>query len=130
MKALSKDQEKEKVALIDSIRDAHAALEASVITYNAAMEKEQREVRSKLVDLNEKLQEAKGWAEGLAGDMQNYYDERSENWQEGDNGQNYDAWKSEYENFSPDDLEIDFHEDLEVPECTGADDLETLPDEP
>jgi len=94
------------------------------------MAEEQSNVKEKLDSLNAKIREAGEWAEGLFSDMQSYYDERSDKWQEGDAGQSYDAWKSEYESLDVDEVDIEFPEDLEVPGCDVADNLESLPDEP
>ena len=130
MKALSKEQDQKKIDLVDAIRTAHDELETAITEYNAAMEEEQDKVQGKLNALNEKIREASDWATGIASEMQSYYDEKSERWQEGENGENYLSWKEEYEGLSTDDVEIDFPEDMEVPVCDVADDLESLPDEP
>jgi len=130
MKALSKDQSKQKGTLIDDIRTAHAELGTAVIEYNAAMEKAKDEVQGKLNALNEKLQEAGEWVGGITSDMQSYYDEKSERWQESEPGQNYSSWKEDHESLSFDEVEIDFPEDLELPDCGVADELDGLSDEP
>jgi chromosome segregation ATPase len=130
MKALSKGQGKEKADLIDGVRTAHAELETAIGTYNEALTEEKGKVQEKLDALNAKIHEVKEWTVDLASDMQNYHDEKSERWQEGENGQNYSSWKDGYENLDTDDVEIEFPEDLEVPACAVADDLENLPDEP
>ena len=130
MKALDKDQEKKKTDLVDAIRTAQAELETAITNFNSVVEDEQDKVNGKLNALNEKIGEAREWAEGIASDMQSYYDEKSERWQEGDNGQNYSSWKEEYENLSADEVEVTFPDDLEVPDCTVAEDLENLPSEP
>jgi hypothetical protein len=130
VKALDKAQQQDKATLVDAIREANSELEVVIDAYNLVLAKEKAKVQEKLAAVNAKVREAKEWAEGIAADMQNYYDEKSENWQEGEKGQNYDSWKTDYENFSPDDLEIDFPDDLEVIAADAADDLENLPDEP
>jgi hypothetical protein len=131
VKALSKEQEKEKAELVDAIRAAHTKLEDALGVFNARLVEEQGDVQEKLDALNAKLQEASEWAEGVVSEMQDYYDERSEKWQEGDDGQNYDAWKDGYEDLDFEDLKIDFPEEIGIPDCPSvADDLEALPDEP
>jgi hypothetical protein len=130
MKALSKSDEKKKAELVDAIRMANTDLQAAIEEYDKAVTAEQAKVKEALKAVNAKIQEAKEWAEGIASEMQEYYDEKSERWQEGDNGQQYSEWKDSYENFSPDDLEIEFPEELEVVAADAADDLENLPDEP
>lgn len=130
MKAISRAEGLKKTALVDAIRTAHSELETAIADYNATMEGAKDVVQGKLNELNVKIHEAKDWAEGIASDMQEYYDEKSERWQEGENGENYSNWKDGYENLDTDDVEITFPDELEVPECAVADDLESLPDEP
>jgi hypothetical protein len=127
MTALDKEQEKKKLALIDAIRAAHAELETAIKGYNVVMEEEKDKVQGKLNILNEKIEEAKEWVESIAWDMQYYYDGETEDWQESENGQDYLAWKDEYEAFSTDSVDVDFPNDLDMPECDLADELENLP---
>lgn len=130
MKALDKEQEKKKGELVDAIRSAHAELETAIKAFNETVETAKDEVQGKLNTLNEKITEAGEWTESIASDMDSYYEEKSERWQEGEKGQEYSAWKEEYENFSADSVDVDFPDDIEVPDCTVGDDLENLPDEP
>jgi hypothetical protein len=130
MKSLSKNEVGQKTALIGEIRTAHEALEAAINNYNSVMEAEKNKVTEKLDTLNSRIQEAGEWVEGIVSDMSSYYGDKSEKWQEGENGQNYANWMNGYESFDADKVDIDFPEDIEVPDCEVADELENLPDEP
>lgn len=114
MKKIGKDQEKEwsKHIMVlrghkDTIQNAIDALEQARDEYNGA------------------LQEARDFRDQVVADMEDYYDDRSEAWQEGDAGSAYVEWKDEWETIELEDF------DPPIPELPEDDDnLENLPSEP
>jgi hypothetical protein len=79
---------------------------------------------------NERVDDARAFAEGVASEMDDYMSDRSDRWQESDAGSAYSAWKEEWENadFSP--LDMEDLPTVEEPELTAAETLEQLPEEP
>jgi len=130
MKALNQEQTKRKGELIDEIRTAHNELDTAVQAYNTAMAAEKIKVEEKLETLNEKIRDSKEWLGDVHSDMDSYFDERSEKWQEGENGQNYSTWKDTYDQVTTDDVTIDFPDDLDLPDCETPSEMEDLADEP
>jgi hypothetical protein len=70
---------------------------------------------------NELVEEVAEWVQGVASDRRDEFDNRSEGWQVGDNGQAADQWISEWEGFEG--------EQVEMPGSTASEDLENLPDQ-
>jgi predicted nuclease with TOPRIM domain len=131
MKALSKEQIRERADLVTKLREKHESLTETIEVFNAALTTHQKAVEEALQSLNGVIVEGKDWLEGISQEQSDYYEDKSEKWQEGENGQNYDAWKELYENVSgTDELTIEFPDPLEVPDCELPDELENLPDEP
>jgi oligoendopeptidase F len=131
MKALSKDQIKERGEHVARLREKHDSLEQAIGVYNAALAENQTTVEEALRELNEEIELGKNWVEAVAQEQNDYFDNKTEKWQEGESGQNYDAWKELYENVTgTDELTIEFPDPIEVPDCELPDELENLPDEP
>jgi len=77
---------------------------------------------------NEALADAVGWRDDMAQEMQDYFDERSERWQEGEDGTAYGEWINEWQ--VADLEELVTPELPDEPEFPHADTLEGLPEEP
>ena len=60
----------------------------------------------------------------IVSEMETYYDERSEKWQEGDAGSAYADWKGEWEGLDCATVDL-----VDEPDCSLPDDLEQLPQE-
>ncbi len=75
------------------------------------------------------VEEATTFRDEVVSDMDSYASDRSEKWAEGDAGQAYEEWKSEWENVELDLGELDEpdYEDI-VPDF--AERLDELPEEP
>jgi hypothetical protein len=102
MRKLSKEQIKKKVILL-------ASLKISALT----------EEKFKKDRYNTKIKELNQFIDDIRSDMQDYYDERSEKWQESDNGQMYQDWIDQWDNcyLEVDDfLEVNIPEDFDLPD--------------
>ncbi|GAA5666125.1 hypothetical protein Brsp07_04634 [Brucella sp. NBRC 14130] len=124
MKKLSKQDIARRDAIIRKLADAALRLAAEHEALSDAVEK----FNGRIDEYNEQLEEARGFAEDMVSEMDNYMSERSERWQDGDTGQAYSDWKSEWEN-----VELDELEHVEVPELPSTDHgdaLEQAPEEP
>lgn len=76
------------------LQNEHNVLSEAVAKYNSVIEA-----------FNETIQEARGFAEDIVSEIDAYMSDRSEKWLEGERGEAYEAWKSEWENVSLEDLE-------------------------
>ncbi len=72
-------------------------------------------------DYNNTIALINDFADNIKQRQQDYYDERSDNWQESDRGMEYEDWKSEWESFE----ELDA---IECPEFVDIEEFENLPD--
>jgi chromosome segregation ATPase len=126
---LTKKQQAEKADHAQTIRKKHEALEQAVAAYNTAMREQRAKVEEALNDLNGAITDAESWREEIANAQEEYYDNKSEKWQEGDKGNAYSSWKDEWGNEFEQMEEIEFPE-LEVPECDLPDTIENLNDQP
>jgi hypothetical protein len=114
MKRLSKDQLSTRNDLVKRLREAAEKTEKAIADVNGVID-----------EYNAILDEAENFRDEVVSEMDTYYDERSEKWQETDAGSSYQDWKGQYEA-----LDIDHLETLEIDDLKLADDLEELPDEP
>jgi hypothetical protein len=125
MKKLSKRDEERRAEI-------KAELEAAEIEVTSAIEEVNLLIDGKLAAAIDTYNQAVNNLDGLRDDvvaaMEEYAGDRSEKWQEGDAGQSYEEWKSEWENL--DATELDKVEHIEVPEFNHAEALEALPSEP
>lgn len=123
MRKLSKAQATEFDARIAALRARAEEVENAY----SAFEDAHGELAAAVEAYNEAVSEAESFRDEIVGEMQTYYDDRSEKRQEGDAGSNYQDWINEWENFDLTHLD---EPDLPYrPECAHADELENLPQE-
>lgn len=156
MKNLSKEQVKLKADLVLSLStemdelktavvaynekkaEAFAALDKAVADFNSAMSEAWGEVGAAVESYNEEVTKARDFASEIAGDIESYYDDKSDKWKESERGESYSSWKDEWQGISLDDLEleqpseieIEEPEDLDEPDADHSTELENLPEEP
>jgi hypothetical protein len=65
----------------------------------------------------------------IATEARDYYEERSEKWQEGEAGEQYSAWLDTLENADLEDIDLELADDLDEPDHPDFDDPEGLPAE-
>ena len=124
MKRLSKAQISELDTHVEKLGKAYAQVEEAWREFEAA----HQEVASAVEAYNDAVQEAVGWRDDIVSQMQVYYDERSEKWQEGEAGEQYQAWIDEWESASIEE-ELECPELSELSEVDHADNLGELPQE-
>jgi hypothetical protein len=129
MTKLDKAAIAERDAVCSQLRDASEALEKALETFNTTLDEAWGAVESALSAYNEVVSDANAWREDIAADMQSYFDERSEKWQQSEKGTGYEAWKQQYDEElqtveleKPDPLELDIEDAAEY--------LEQLPETP
>jgi hypothetical protein len=126
---LTKEETNRLEELREPLKGAFEELERAVNDYNDAEVALRAPVESALNAYNEKLAEFKTFIESVAAERRNEFDEKSESWQDGDNGQAVDEWINNWENIDLEDGNIKFpEEDLSI-DFENAADAE-LPTEP
>lgn len=128
MKSLSKAQMKAHATIADDLATVVSAVSDRVSEYNGAVEEAYRVFEAACQtawnehldgvqeDLNASVEQAQTLVTEVTGNMECYYDDRSEKWRESDKGEQYQEWISVWENT-----------DLEVGELAPA---ELYPPEP
>lgn len=115
MKKISKSDIQRRDKIASELKDAREKLESEL----AALAEVYKEY-------NDAKAEAKSYCDDIASQIEEYIGEKSEAWQEGENGQRWASWKETYEGF---DIQLE----TEVPEFDEedvAESLEQLPEEP
>ena len=83
--------------LCNRLRDGYDELNAAIDKYNEAVKALWEPVQKALDTYNEAISDANCYAnDELTSGMQEYYDEKSEKWQQGEKGQRFDAWLQEW----------------------------------
>lgn len=131
MNKISKDRQKQIDALRERYDAARADLDTEQSNANEAIKTAAEKVNEKIADLNAIIEEANSLREEIESDAQNYYDEKSEAWQDGERGSAYSdfiqSWGEEIETIE--DVSIDEIAVVEdVPETLLSDD--SYPTEP
>lgn len=95
---LTKAEEKRQGSLGAYIRDRWGDLEEACIKFN---ESDKGDVAKELLntairDYNSILEEAKEFTEGVAERLGEYYDDKSEKWQEGEKGEEFSEWRDQW----------------------------------
>jgi prophage DNA circulation protein len=124
MKKLSKEQAAAVTDIAEKLREAWQDIEGRRDTIEQAVNE-----TNELIDAyNAIVAEANEFASGIGDEIDNFMSDKSDKWNEGDTGNAYDAWRSEWQGFSADELEPVTYEASDEP--SHADDLENLPQEP
>jgi len=114
-----------------------AAVEAAIEAYNSKLDDEWGSGLGPMIeDYNAAVADATQWKQEVAQSIQDYMDERSEKWQEGEAAQRYSAWRDEYDGDvstfdveRPDDISIEEPEEIAFDLDDAAELLEQLPEE-
>ena len=127
---LTKTDTSRRKEIIESSRDARSALEDAIAAYNRAVSEANSELSAAITAYNEHIEEVSGFAQDIATELREAYDERSESWKDSDAGHAANDFVETWENFSVDDFSVDQPEDVCAPDDDVADMLEELDDRP
>lgn len=113
---LSRSQLSTRDDLLARLQVAEADLGSAIERYNELLESAQGGVQAALQRFNDLLTQAQEFCTEVAGEAQSEWDERSEKWQEGDNGQAAASWIESWESAAGelDEIEVDFPDPVEV----------------
>jgi len=118
----------------NDVRDAEAGVEDAVASYNEALEERWTAVQTACETLEAARSDAASVVEGLASQMADYMDARSEAWQESDRGSDYQCWHDTWESaqgFCEGYETLSKPEPLDATDVLGAaDELDNLAESP
>lgn len=129
MKRITKAQQENIDKAISEATKAEEDLVSAIEEYNQHRDEIVSVVEQALETYNDKLIAIKDVYEGIAEEARNYYDERSEKWQEGDAGTNYNEWVDALEAVEFDEVELDLPDELPMPDFVDLTE-ELAPSEP
>lgn len=129
MKALKVAQQKSKSQCVLDLEQAKQALENEIEDFNAEKSRLYQKVADALEKYNEALNEAREFTTDIHSEMEEYYENRSDRWKEGDAGSNYQTWMDEWANIDLDEISLEEVADLEMPDMEHYSELDNLPDE-
>lgn len=112
MKRMTRQQIKERDDLAGKVEEAGTKLNETIGKFNSTLEDAKAELEGAQSELNEAINNANAMREQIQGDMESYVDERSEKWQEGDAGNQYQSWIEAWSN-ELEEVELDLPESLE-----------------
>ena len=111
---LNKGEEERLDQLKKAMDEKYAAIETILNDYNEQTNKLQEDIQEEIGNYNNSLAELRSFAEDVAAERRNEYEEKSESWQDGDNGQAADEWISTWENADLEDVAIEFPGELTI----------------
>jgi chromosome segregation ATPase len=126
---LSKAELERRSSLVQSLSDKKGQLEAEIEAYNSEVQELRGSVEEALDGYNTVLVEAKAFCDDIASTRQSEYDEKSDKWQEGDRASAAADWISEWENFEGDEIQLDWPEELELPDAEHGEALDGIAEE-
>jgi hypothetical protein len=117
MPKVSKGAGGEYEAMVAAYRDAINDFNSTLLAFNEAMQaKWDEEIAPKVTALNQSIASVKTSAEEVSTELQDQFDNRSDNWQSGDKGQAFQEWIDQF-------LEVQYIDEVEL-ECHQYDEVE------
>jgi DNA anti-recombination protein RmuC len=130
MKALSKKDAKRKAELVGEIQDKATELSTAVAKFNDELAKLREDLTATVNDYNEAVQAAEEFRADMLSQMQSYFDEKSEKWQEGEAGQAYQQWINDWDGTPLTQVDLEMPDDISEPSDEASAELEGLADDP
>jgi len=130
MQRLTKEKWKEVADAMDACQKQGSQLQMAVDYYNKVVDPARGDLGDCINSYNESVEALKELYKGFASEAQEYYDNRSEAWQDSDAGSTHMEWIGQLEEIDGlDDVEIELPEDLEEPDLPDFSDTSWLPPE-
>ena len=126
---LNKAQIAERDVHVAKLAELKGKLEEALEAYNTEVSKLFDPVEVAIGAYNEALSEAAEWKENIVGDWQGEFDDKSERWQEGDNGQATQELINAWENLDLGEIELNEPEELSLDIDDHSEELDSLPTE-
>jgi len=121
MKSLSKNEVETKDELISDFNKKSEIVRELHQEYLEAAAK----LNDAITDLNETVADLENFRSDIFNQMEEYFDGKSEKWQEGDTGSAYRDWMDEWSNLSLDPMEMVNDEDIDIPDVSLYEEVAT-----
>lgn len=127
MKSISKNQQKQLDAHSVAVAAAYSVLETAVDDFNEKLSEEKEKLENAEAAYNEVVEAAEGFRAEVHSDMNDYFDERSEKWQE--ENDSYAQWMAAWAE-ELDKIDLDLPSDVDLDDGSVHDRIEEWPVEP
>jgi hypothetical protein len=131
MQKLTKAEVQEMEKLVAAVAEAYTALDEEVDVFNAAVATHWVDVAVAQTNYNDALEAWNTWRLQVGADGREFFEGRSQKWQESPKGQAYEAWIEPFEHedaFLPSELEAPDELALEIDD--PRDDMYDVAEEP
>lgn len=128
--SLTKDEAQELAILITRLETAKDEISSAVQSYNEAIEPLRIPVEEAVTAYNSILEEARALVTGITEKAESAFGDKSEKWQDGDQGQEVREWIDSWDGIELDDVDYQWPDDLSIDLPTYDTDLRDLPTEP
>jgi len=129
MKKFSKEQQTEIDKTLAEIAEAETKLTEAVETFNEWLESNSSDIEAARTVYNEKLAELQAVYTNIAEAAREYYEEKSDKWQEGEAGEAYNEWLDQLESIDLEEIDIELPDPIEMPDFLDLSE-ELAPTEP
>lgn len=129
MKKLSKDDLKAREEAVGKLKTTFEELTEAVSRYNDVMATEWATVEEAQNAYNEALHAAQEWSEGIATQIEDFINDKSDKWKEGEKGDAYENWKGTFEAIDFTESELSQPDELSVEVENPCEEIEGLPEE-
>lgn len=126
---LTKDEIARRDEHVSRLREAASTLDDAVRVYNEGLAALRSNLESAVSTYNLTLLNAAEWADDIAQQALSEIEDRSEQWQASERGEAASEWQQTWEEFDPEEIEVEFPDDLDIAAPEHADDLEQLPEQ-
>lgn len=129
MKALTKEQRKDWEGRLETLNEKFTALADAVAAYNEAVAKAWDGIAAAQTEYNAAVENAVEFRDQVVSDIDDYVDEKSDKWKEGEKADNYQTWKDAWEGAEIPESELEQPDDLEMEVEDAGESLSQLPTE-
>jgi hypothetical protein len=131
MKKLSVSTIKERNALVATLCEQYELLDTAIETFNSGMQDLWEQLEPVVDSCNQAITEMREWKDTVVQQMEDYYRERSEKWQDSDAGSNYQEWKQQFEGIDFEDVNITMPNTVEMDiDTSNVDQIMDVEEEP
>jgi conjugal transfer/entry exclusion protein len=111
MKKLSKAQFEQMNQFINDLRKQEADVNHSIAQANKMI----GDANHAINELQSLIEDVQEWRDEIVSEIESYVDDRSEKWQEGEQGEKYSTWKEQFESLYTEDIpELEEIEEINV----------------
>jgi len=111
---LTKNEEDQFTRLKTALTAKHVELTTAINTYNEEMNDIVESLQEALQEYNKYLGELRSFVETVAEEKRADFEDKSDDWKEGDTGSGVDAWLSSWESAELEEVTIEFPAELEI----------------